>query len=311
LLGACGSVSHAQLVCPTRDQLVPIYEQHEAHRAAPLLTADPRDGYLLGSGLTRVAFYALPAGPGGTCPAGTANMRRLFDPTDGSWFYTSAPLEFTMKQWQGWQPDPTPLNFCVADKDEPKCDLVPLMRLNNTAGPSRPIAYTTSMREERQCVTGTTCTYDPTTTVTWLRGNDAMARVWPKPVPYLTRTYRAPYASLSPGSGAVAVGATQPNQRVSLKLPDDFAFAFFGRPRSTVFATTNGLISFEGDVTATLSANRNAPDQPWHRPPYNSVAGWWQPSLMTLPGAMLMQVVGTAPNRHFVVQWGQQNLMGP
>ena len=301
------------LQCPTTDQLVPVFEQRAASRSDALLTTDPHEGYFLGYQQTRLAFYALPSSSTGACPTGTVNMWRAFNPKDGAWFYTSDINEWFGKTKEGWLINifgRVPTNFCVADKDETACDLVPLMRLNSVATPPRPIAYTTSMREERDCIMLNTCTYDPTTTYTPGRGNDAMARVWPKPVPYVTRFYTDSYVPLTTGTGATAIAPGSPaiDQVTLVNFPTDFKFSFYGRHRDWVYASTNGFLNFEGDLPAMSSFNNNTAALPGHLPPYNVIAGWWEASVATTRGSMLTQVIGAAPNRHLVVQWGAHDL---
>ena len=82
-----------------------------------------------------------------------------------------------------------------------------------------------------------------------------------------------------------------------------FTFTFYGQPKTQLFVSSNGLLSFD---TAGLSAyeliflNRDMPDP---TAPNDIIAPLWDDLDPSAGGSIYIGTVGTAPNRIFVVSW--------
>ncbi|MCX7683239.1 MAG: right-handed parallel beta-helix repeat-containing protein [Anaerolineae bacterium] len=83
-------------------------------------------------------------------------------------------------------------------------------------------------------------------------------------------------------------------------LPLGFDFPFYGHVYNTVFASSNGLLTFG----AGSAENSNA-GIPWPAPPNNIIAPFWdnQRVLPSYDERVYYQTFGDAPNRYLVVQW--------
>ncbi len=77
-----------------------------------------------------------------------------------------------------------------------------------------------------------------------------------------------------------------------------FAFSFFGAPRSAVWASTNGFLTF--DVTPRDSYQPAIPDTAEGPAVY---AYWQDLALFDTTAAVCIGTTGTAPNRRMVIQW--------
>src|SRR5262245_57604247 len=117
----------------------------------------------------------------------------------------------------------------------------------------------------------------------------------------------APYtASAAPlgfenisGTGTVITGLTNVDD-ASVSIPIGFAFPFYGANNTTVFVSSNGLLTF---VTAN-SAFTN--DDLTTNPPMAAIAPFWD-DLHTAGGVagsnVFFQVSGAGPNQHLTIQW--------
>jgi hypothetical protein len=85
---------------------------------------------------------------------------------------------------------------------------------------------------------------------------------------------------------------------VAAPLPIGFSFDFYGVTYSSVYASTNGFLTFS-PFGATAAANTCLPAPAY---PNGVVAGLWD-DLVVDPGECQYQTIGTAPNRKFVVAW--------
>ena len=89
-------------------------------------------------------------------------------------------------------------------------------------------------------------------------------------------------------------GGSAPNDRnQSITLP--FSFTFFGSTKTTALVDENGWLGFG-----------SRPNDPWNPrwgtgAPTDLIAAWWDDLLCQ--NNVQTQVVGTAPNRQFVIQW--------
>jgi len=81
-----------------------------------------------------------------------------------------------------------------------------------------------------------------------------------------------------------------------------FAFQFYGQSYASVCLSTNGLISFGGCNMAFANQDLTASSPPGNLP---TVAPFWSDLTFSEAGsgAIHYQMLGTAPNRRFVVQW--------
>ncbi len=85
-------------------------------------------------------------------------------------------------------------------------------------------------------------------------------------------------------------------------LPIGFNFTYFGRTFTTVFANTNGALTFSN---RNMSSNDSKLlFQPASQENIHSIiAPWWTDLNMDCDSSLQYQTSGTAPNRIFTVQW--------
>jgi hypothetical protein len=123
------------------------------------------------------------------------------------------------------------------------------------------------------------------------------------------------YHVVNPGALAPVSGTTQltfsdgQDGYAPVTLP--FSFNFYGVTTDTMNVSTNGYITFDGLNFARMWANTYIPqpgpvsDSTNYRYPNNAIYPYWD-DLSISPrsyGAVYTDVVGSAPNRMFVVEW--------
>jgi len=83
-------------------------------------------------------------------------------------------------------------------------------------------------------------------------------------------------------------------------LPIGFDFPFYGHTYNTVFASSNGLLTFGAGNGEPVNAHI-----PWPAPPNDFIAPFWDDQRVSRPDneRVYYQTFGSAPNRYLVVQW--------
>ncbi len=109
-----------------------------------------------------------------------------------------------------------------------------------------------------------------------------------------------PYGFIDISGTGTAVLAGADDDQAVLNLP--FAFSFYGRPYTSVCASSNGLLSFGGcnpdfsnqDLTASVPRGDLA-----------SIAPFWTDLTFAVPGsgAVFYEAIGEPGSRRFIVQW--------
>jgi hypothetical protein len=82
-------------------------------------------------------------------------------------------------------------------------------------------------------------------------------------------------------------------------LPIGFTFNFFGTDHTDINVSSDGYLTF-GATTGDFS---NDPSFPNPAEPNDMIAPYWDDWQTALGGDIYYQTIGSAPNRHFVVQW--------
>ncbi len=103
------------------------------------------------------------------------------------------------------------------------------------------------------------------------------------------------------GTGAVIAGLTNQDD-TSVSIPVGFNFPFFGTNNTTVFVSSNGLLTFgSGNTTFTNADLTTTPTQA-------AIAPFWddQHTAGGVAGSnVFSQVLGAGPNQHLTIQWNQ------
>jgi hypothetical protein len=103
------------------------------------------------------------------------------------------------------------------------------------------------------------------------------------------------------GTGAVIAELTNVDD-ASVSIPIGFTFPFYGVNNTTVFVSSNGLLTFGTGNTAFTNADLTA------TPEQTSIAPFWD-DLHTgggQPGSnVFFEVSGSGPNQHLTIQWNQ------
>jgi hypothetical protein len=103
------------------------------------------------------------------------------------------------------------------------------------------------------------------------------------------------------GTGTVIAGLTNQDD-ASVSIPIGFAFPFYGAGNTTVFVSSNGLLTFGAGNTAFTNADLTT------TPAQASIAPFWD-DLHTGGGAaasnVFFEVLGSGPNQHLTIQWNQ------
>jgi hypothetical protein len=103
------------------------------------------------------------------------------------------------------------------------------------------------------------------------------------------------------GTGTVIAGLTNVDD-ASVSIPIGFTFPFFGAGNTTVFVSSNGLLTFGAANTTFTNADLTAV------PAQAGIAAFWD-DLHTGGGAadsnVFFEVSGSGPNQHLTIQWNQ------
>lgn len=111
------------------------------------------------------------------------------------------------------------------------------------------------------------------------------------------------YSDIS--SSGVSLLANSDDASTTINLP--FAFRFYGVSQSSVCVSTNGLLSFGGCLAGDfsnfdLTAFAPNPDLPL-------IAPLWQDLTFLNGNAVFYQTLGSAPNRRFIIQWHNAQIL--
>ncbi len=90
----------------------------------------------------------------------------------------------------------------------------------------------------------------------------------------------------------------------SVSLP--FSFTYYGTAYDTAWVDTNGVLSFVQPAQG-YAANTAIPDA---APPNAAIYAFWDDLLVKDVSSVRTAVVGTAPNRQFIVEWRNVNFYG-
>ncbi|MCS6933537.1 MAG: gliding motility-associated C-terminal domain-containing protein [Chitinophagales bacterium] len=112
-----------------------------------------------------------------------------------------------------------------------------------------------------------------------------------------------PYSPLNPLSPPAAGPAGDDVVSSAITLP--FNFQFFCNNYSQFFISTNGWISFTGGQGSGFTAQ----SIPNPASPNNLIAMCWE-DLLSPSGVITHYVVGTAPNRRYVIRWNNASFFG-
>ena len=103
------------------------------------------------------------------------------------------------------------------------------------------------------------------------------------------------------GTGTVIAGLTNVDD-ASVSIPIGFTFSFFGVPNTTVFVSSNGLLTFGAANTTFTNADLTT------LPPQAAIAPFWD-DLHTGGGQpdsnVFFQVSGEGPDQHLTIQWNK------
>jgi uncharacterized repeat protein (TIGR01451 family) len=90
----------------------------------------------------------------------------------------------------------------------------------------------------------------------------------------------------------------QGDEQYPCNLPIGFVFPFYGVDETTFCASTNGFVSFDEEGYANFLNDCPLPSAYTNR---GIIAAMWDD--LVVEGGLYYQTLGTAPNRHLVVQW--------
>ena len=102
------------------------------------------------------------------------------------------------------------------------------------------------------------------------------------------------------GTGSV-IGGLDGQDDASVSIPVGFTFPFYGTNNTTVFVSSNGLLSFGSGNTEFTNADMTSD------PTQAAIAPFWDDQIVT-GGAnthVFFQVLGSGPNQHLTIQWNQ------
>ncbi|GAA1876788.1 PQQ-dependent sugar dehydrogenase [Asanoa iriomotensis] len=102
------------------------------------------------------------------------------------------------------------------------------------------------------------------------------------------------------GATATTLPLTADDAKQQVSLP--FAFPFYGVPQNSLWVTTNGFLSFTDPGQAGLIAV-NSP-LPNGDAPNAGIYPFWDDLVPRADSAIRTETLGSAPNRRFVVEWG-------
>ncbi|MFN9792404.1 MAG: S8 family serine peptidase [Pseudomonadota bacterium] len=148
-----------------------------------------------------------------------------------------------------------------------------------------------------------------TQTVTYGGGLSPTTLNFTLPVGQLGTNYSftsAPSGATIPAGGTLVAGSAVDDAVVNLSVPAGFAFSIYGVNvvgGSTLRASTNGNLQFISTGGSTALANTALPGAPFGVEVPTALLFWDDLDLRTTGGGIYTQVVGTAPNRQFIVEW--------
>src|SRR5579862_541709 len=91
-----------------------------------------------------------------------------------------------------------------------------------------------------------------------------------------------------------------------IQVPLGFNFDFFGVQHSTVWVTSNGLLSFSSLSTDTGYSEYAGPDLTTNAGPNRPlIAPLWDDWVVQSPGNVFYATLGTAGSREFIAEWSQ------
>jgi subtilisin family serine protease len=86
----------------------------------------------------------------------------------------------------------------------------------------------------------------------------------------------------------------------TLAVPLPFPFTFYGQTYSTAYAGTDGFLSFVQPQALPFDNSASLPDP---NQPNGAIYPFWDDMLVDSASSVRTELVGTAPNRQFVVEW--------
>jgi hypothetical protein len=115
----------------------------------------------------------------------------------------------------------------------------------------------------------------------------------------------APTGASIPVGGTLVAGSSADDTVVSIAVPAGFNFSIYGTPvagGSTLRASTNGNLQFVATGGSSSLTNSALPNTAFGAVP--TVFAYWDDlDLRTTGGGIYTNLVGTAPNRRFIVEW--------
>ncbi len=109
-----------------------------------------------------------------------------------------------------------------------------------------------------------------------------------------------------PAGGTLVAGSFADDAVVDVPVPADFNFAVYGvnvAGGSTLRASTNGNLQIVATGGNTVFNNTTLPATPFGATTPTVLALWDDLDLRTTGGGIYTSLVGTAPNRRFVIEW--------
>ncbi|CAN5586180.1 hypothetical protein BH11PLA2_BH11PLA2_46040 [soil metagenome] len=85
----------------------------------------------------------------------------------------------------------------------------------------------------------------------------------------------------------------------SKSITSPFSFSYFGTSNTTIFVSTNGLITFGSGLTTATNTNLASSSTPSQA----TIAAFWDDLVVNSSGGVLWQVLGTTGSRRLVIQW--------
>jgi subtilisin family serine protease len=105
----------------------------------------------------------------------------------------------------------------------------------------------------------------------------------------------------TPGTDLLALTGDQALSTIGMPFP----FTFYGRTYTTVTVTTNGFLTFDRAVFS--STNRPIPSTAF---PNAGVYPFWDDLVVDAAGGIYTAVLGSAPQRRFVIEWRNATFFG-
>ncbi|MFZ2095862.1 MAG: choice-of-anchor J domain-containing protein [Anaerolineales bacterium] len=90
------------------------------------------------------------------------------------------------------------------------------------------------------------------------------------------------------------------DDEVSGALPLGFTLYYFGMGYTDVYASSNGFLTVLEGQSSGCCTGQAFPDP---ADPNGVIAGWWEDLNPSVGGSLYYQMMGTAPNRYFIVQY--------